>query len=48
LGDYRWDDIKDSRLADDACESNIDEENENQEEKAMRRDIPERWSHRRR
>ena len=27
------DDIKDSRLADDACESNVDEENEYQEEK---------------
>jgi len=34
LGDYRWDNIEDSRLADDACESNVDEENEYQEEKS--------------
>lgn len=33
LGNYWWDDIEDSRLADDACEPDIDEENEYQEEK---------------
>jgi len=34
LGDYRWDNIEDSRLADDASKPYIDEENENQEEKS--------------
>jgi len=37
LGDYRWDDIEDSRLADDAGEPDVDEENEYQEEKGNER-----------
>jgi len=28
LGDYRWDNIEDSRLANDASKPDIDEENE--------------------